>query len=266
MRKHLYLLIVLLFGFLILGCPPSKETTHEEKPAVKPEPKNKRPDIVVQVGSINLFTVTKKIERADITQLSSIVRHEKLDIVTVQGITRYPDLKNRLDFVDEFSSQAEMRQAFGEMINISGKQTGNAIFSTYPIRSNENTHYENLHSTNFEAVLQGVVDCGARDVTVMSTRLPDRASTEDQSTITTLLSSISMRYINQPIIITGNLSHSEMLHTLTMYQEAQAAHPEDAPHIWYSSNESIKLISVKIEKTSLGKLIIAQFGIFRQGL
>lgn len=272
-------LICCLLVWIFAGCPAPREAQKEEQPTPT-EKKPIVPAIEIRVASIDLSKYQKKIERDDVQQFAIRLKRDSIDILTVQGITRYPELTTRVDFVDELATRTEMRKAFGETISISGRQNGNAVFSAYPIHSSENTPYDNLHSTKPEAALQAVIDCGVRDIVLISTQLPEKASTEDQSTVVNRLASFNNFYINRPIIMTGNLPRSDALRSMAQFDVVKLIRQKDGqrsgqsrdgqvqsgdtPRIWYSMNETLRLLDAKIESTVFGPMVVAEFGVFRQ--
>ncbi len=254
-----------LFILLMAGCPSTRESRKAEEPApAAPAAKKPRsPDIVIQVASLDLSKLTKKIERRDLDTFAALLRHEMIDVLCMQGITRYPGLSSRVDPVDGLAAGAEMRVVFGETISISGQQHGNAVFSTYPIRSSENTHYDGIRSSNFESALQAIIDCGIRDAVFVSTQLPT-ATPGDQAACVSTLGTFNDLYINKPIVISGNLPASAGVSAVAAYDPLQGSRPKDAPEIWYSNNGSLKPLGMRVEKTPLGPLLILPLGIFGQ--
>jgi hypothetical protein len=261
-RKTLpYLLLALLFA----GCPPPKPIVKEVPPPPPVvEKKLPMPEITVNVGSLNLAKYAKKIEKNDVVKFADQLKRDSIDILLLQGITRYPDLKTRVDIVDELARVADLRKAFGETITLTGRQNGNAVFSIYPIRSNENTPYKNLQNGNFETALQTIIDCGVREIVVVSTLLPEKSPASDQSVVSTTLGSYTNLYYGKPIIISGNLPKSENTRALANYDEARKLHVEDAPLVWFSGDGSLKLTQQKTEPTVFGKMSVVRFGVFRK--
>jgi len=259
-KSPLYFTLALLALFL-LGCPSAKETKKEEAPPPAPA-KPVAPDIVIQVGSLDLAKLSKRIETSDIEQLTTVLKRDKVDILTIQGITRYPGLKVRLDVVDELARQSGMRQAFGENLSLNGRQTGNAVFSIYPIQSSVNTTYNGIESMNFESAFQTIIDCGVRSVVVVATRLPDKASADDQTMCVDQLNAFNTLYPDNPILIAGNLPGSGDAKNIAFFDEARMK--GQSPAIWFSRGQSLKLTHVKTENTPLGPIIVAEFGIFRK--
>jgi len=256
---------MLLLAVVLVGCPSTQEVKKEEPPPpVAKEKKPAQPEITIQVASLDLSSYGKRIEKADILQFAGELKRLKIDILALEDITRYPGVSTRIDVVDELSKGMDARQAFGETITLNNRQGGNAVFSAYPIRSNENSHYTGLQSTGFEAALQAVVDCGVRDVVIVSTKLPQRASTTELASASNLFTGLSTFYINHPIIITGKIPDDAMLQVSQAYAEVQEIRDRALPRIWYSNDGSLKLDKVTIEKTTFGRMVVVQFGIFRQ--
>lgn len=255
---------LVLLAIILGGCPSTERARKGEEPS-HPAPTVKKeaaPSIVIQFASLDLSRVAKKIERGDIDKFAAALKHERIDILCLQGITRYPGLASRVDPVDELAASAGMRVVFGETISISGQQHGNAVFSIYPIRSSENTHYEGLHSSSFEAALQAIVDCGARDAVFISTQLPSAADPGDQSACINTLGTFNDLYVNKPIVISGNLPSASGVSAVAAYDAMQGSRPKDAPEVWYSNDGSLKPLSMKVERTALGPLVILPLGIF----
>ena len=222
------------------------------KPAAK---KPASPEIELNVASINLSKLAKRIEAEDIRQFAQDLRKENIDILAVEGVSRYPGVETRTDVVDELSRQAGLRNTFGETITLSGRQSGNAIFSAFPILSSQNTPYDRIASTNFEAALQAVIDCGARELVVISTLLPERASANDLNVCADMLSSLAVTYVNRPMIIAGNLPRSDVLHKAANFNASQ--------QFWYSTDGSLKLGEQHTLRTGLGPLSVARFAVFK---
>jgi hypothetical protein len=260
------ILSLLCLSLLLLGCPPSREAGRTEAPP-PPAPAVKRPlspDLTLRVASLNLARHTKRIELEDIGRFASLLRKDSVDILTLEGITRYPGVTTRVDLVDELAARSEMRSVFGETISVSGRQSGNAVFSVYTIHSSENTRYAEMKASNFESALQAVIDCGVRSVVVVSTLLPDGASLDDQSTAANALRAFHNLYYGSIIIVSGNLPRSDGLRSIASYEEVRPAGRDDAPRFWFSSDPSIKFLKTMTENSVFGPLVVAQFGLYHQ--
>ena len=257
-----YLATGLLGLLVIAGCSaPSTEKTAKS-------PASRQPDLTLQVASLNLSGFNRRFEKNDISKFSKSLRKEQIDILSVQGITRYPGVESRVDFVNELVAKSEMRYTFGEMFNSSGRQSGNGIFSAYPMRNTHNDAFDGVRSATFEAALQASVDGGVKDIIVVSTMLPSKAPESDESACIGIIAKKSIALPNQPMIVTGNLPHSDGIREKGPYEDvadsAKSANDKD-PHtrIWFTNDGSLKLLGSRTVETEFGPMLVAQFGLFR---
>jgi endonuclease/exonuclease/phosphatase family metal-dependent hydrolase len=254
--------VVIIALLMLAGCsaPQTQKVDTGADTVLKPE-------LTLQVASLNLANHNKRIEKKDIERLSKILKKEQIEVLSVQGITRYPGVETRVDFVNELIAKSDMRHVFGEMMNSSGRQTGNGIFSSYPLRNNHNQPFDGVKSASFEAALQSSVDGGVRDIVLVSTLLPPKASETDQSACLRMIS--KNIGANEPLIVTGNLPLSERVRSIGRYEDVSDAAGASktknlATHIWYASDGVLKLIGARTLETDFGTMLIAQFGLFRQ--
>jgi len=254
---------IFALAFLLGGCPPAKEAAKVEPP--KPaEKKPAAPELELNVASINISKFGKRIEADDIRRFAAEIRQENIDILAMEGVSRYPGVETRVDIVDELAREAEMHNAFGETIALSGKQSGNAIFSVFPVTSSQNTPYDRITSTNFEAAMQAVIDCGAREVVVVSTLLPERASANDLNICADRLSSLAVLYTGRSMIVAGNLPRSDAVRRSANFDAGKIMREDPSQQFWFSADGSLKLRSQRVVRTALGMLSIAQFDVYRQ--
>jgi hypothetical protein len=263
--KLLRIILPILLALALAGCPAPPPVKPTPPPALPPPAKKEATlQNAVLVGSLNLAKHQGRIEKEDIRKLASILQRDSIDLLAVEGITRYPTLPDRIDFVNTLTSASGMRSSFGETMTLNGRQSGNAIFSGYPIRSTENTPYERLHSARFEAAFQGVIDCGANDLVIISTLLPDNPSLEDQETAATQLGAFHSVYPGHPVVVAGNLPASAPVRDISVFTAAEPLPDKTASKIWFNASETFRLIGTRIEKTPFGPLTVARFGLFSQ--
>ena len=246
-------LLVLVFW----GCP-SIFVKGEKEVAQKPE-------ITLHIASLNLGTFKKRIMHKNIVNLANVLKREQVEVLAVQEISRYPGVATRVDFVDELSARTDWRNAFGEMMNISGRQTGNAVFSSYPILSHHNQSFEHLKSASFEAALRATIDAGVRTLDVICIQMPPKVSVEDEVQCIRLITASNHGGSNQTTVITGNLPTSEAIRNSNSFSKVPQSESAmgSTPSVWYSANASFQLLSSHTVETELGKLIITQLGLFR---
>jgi endonuclease/exonuclease/phosphatase family metal-dependent hydrolase len=222
-----------------------------------------KPEITIRVASIDLARVRKRIDKKDILSLAQIVKNEGIEVLAVQNISRYPGMTSRVDFVDELSARSDMRNVFGEMINNSGRQTGNAIFSLYPILTNRNQSFEKIKSASFEAALEAVVDAGVQSLSVVSTQFPDKASKDDQERCLKLILDMNPNPEKHPMIIAGNLPPA--MKATSSFEEVEAPEMKSmAGSLWFCSRRTLRILNSNTVETDLGRIAVARFGLYRQ--
>jgi hypothetical protein len=249
-------------GMLLLeSCSTSPKTSKGETSA-NPQPKLA---ITVRVGSIDLSSLARRIEKRDIERFSTFLKREQIEILAVQGITRYPNVKTRVDFVDELAAQMDMRHSSGESIDISGRQRANAVFSMYPIRSNQKNGFD-VPSAFYESALRVSIDAGVRDVVVVSTRLPEKATSQDLLKCIQIITRLQT-IPHGPFIVTGNLPVSKKIRDQDSFIDLRSLLPEGASlssHLWFAQSDLFKLLNARSVKTELGTLTVGEFGLYTQ--
>ncbi|MDI6766202.1 MAG: hypothetical protein QME52_05200 [Bacteroidota bacterium] len=253
-----YLLFIL--SLFLLGCPPPKPIM-KEKPPTPPMKKNIVPDMVIKFATIDISKYDKKVEINEIHKFAGQLKKDSIDILTIQGIIRYPEIKTRVDIVDELAKQTEMRKAFGETINHGGRQNGNGVFSIYPIRSSDNFQFDKIKSTGFEAAIQTIIDCGAQNIVVVSTQITDKATRADRISIIKSLEQLPQQFQSYPIVISGNLDFDQ---PLNKFNPIQIRKNNDSPGVWFAANGTINILDEQIRESVFGKMTIVIFGIFSQ--
>ncbi len=221
-----------------------------------------QPEITLRIASLDLTRIHKRIDKKDILALARIVKKEGIEVLAVQNIARYPGVKSRVDFVNEFSARSEMSNVFGEMINNSGRQTGNAIFSAYPITNNRNQSFEKIKSADFEAAIGAIIDAGIQSLTIVCTQFPNKASKDDQERCLQLILDMNPDIDKQPMIIAGNLPSVLMESSIEQAKIPQMNAIAGA--LWVRSTRTTRILGSNAVETELGSITVARFGLFRQ--
>ena len=221
----------------------------------------------VKVACVDLSGYGKRIEKKDIERFSATLKKEQIEILAVQGITRYPNVKTRIDFVNELAAQMDMRHVFGESIDISGRQQGNAVFSVYPIRSNQKKEYD-VPSAFAETALHVSIDAGVRDVGIVSTRLPAKASSEELAKCIRTIAELQ-KNPDAPFVVTGNLPAYKKSQDFEKFTDLQPSLPDGSAklqtsRLWYMQGDLFKVVNARTVKTELGTLTVAEFGLYQQ--
>ena len=254
----------LLVGFLFLaGCSAPPTVTKSDVPALL-QPKL---TLSIKVACVDLSGYGKRIEKKDIERFSATLKKEQIEILAVQGITRYPNVKTRVDFVNELAVQMDMRHAFGESIDISGRQEGNAVFSVYPIRSNQKKEYD-VPSAFAETALHVSIDAGVMDVAIVSTRLPVKASSDELAKCMRTIAEFQ-KSPDAPFVVTGNLPAYKKSRDFEIFTDLQSSLPDGSvklqtSRLWYMQGDLFKVVNARTVKTELGTLTVAEFGLYQQ--
>jgi hypothetical protein len=260
-RFTFFLLSVGLLSLVACSVPPNATKMESTTP---PQPKLATS---VKIACIDLAKYGKRIEKKDIERFAAVLKREQVEILAVQGITRYPNVKTRIDFVSELAAQTDMRHAFGESTDIMGHQLGNAVFSVYPIRSNFKKEY-NVPSAFSEYALRVAVDAGMRDVTIVSTWLPSNATADDLSQCVRTITELR-QVADIPFIVSGNLPGLKQARNTDAFTDIQSTLPDGSAkqltsRMWYVQRGLFKLIQARAVKTEFGIMTAADFGLYQQ--
>ena len=257
-----FCIIVFIGSLFLSGCSAPPAVTKSDAPPPQPKPAQS-----IKVACVDLSGYGKRIEKKDIERFSAALKKEQIEILAVQGITRYPNVKTRVDFVTELAAQMDMRHAFGESIDIMGRQLGNAVFSMYPIRSNQKKEYD-VPSAFSETALHVAIDAGVRDIGIVSTRLPSKATSEE---VAKCLRTIAELQKNPDVafVVTGNLPAYKKTQDFERFSDILASLPDGSAklqtsHLWYMQGDLFKVVNARTVKTELGTLTVAEFGLYQQ--
>ena len=262
MRLFFFPFVCVLVLFLA-SCSGPSQTTRESSGDISIQP---RLAATVRIGTLDLFNFKRRIEKKDIERLVEVVKKEQIEVLAVQGISRYPNVKTRIDFVEEFPVRADMRRVFGETIDMSGQQRVNAVFSIYPIQLSTTKEFD-VPSAFFESALQVLIDAGVRDVIIVSTRLPEKATARDLVSCTQTIAGLQTT-IDKPFIVTGNLPILSKVRAPESFVDIQSALLGDAgktvtSRVWYAQGDLFKLLNARTVKTDLGTMTVVEFGLYQ---
>jgi hypothetical protein len=258
--------LVLVLALFLENCSGPSQTTRESSGVVPGQPKLATS---VRIATLDLFNLKRRLEKKDIERFAEVIKKEQIEVLAVQAITRYPNVKTRVDFVEEFPNRADMRRAFGETIDMSGQQRVNAVFSTYPIQWSNKKEFD-VPSAFFESALQVSIDAGVKDVIVVSTRLPEKATPKDLIACTQLIAGLQTT-IDKPFIVTGNLPILSKVKAPESFVDVQSTLLADAgatvtSRVWYARGDLFKPLSARTVKTELGTMTVVEFGLYQRVL
>jgi hypothetical protein len=159
-----------------------------------------------------------------------------------------------------------MRRAFGETIDMSGQQRVNAVFSIYPIQWSNQKGFE-VPSAFSESALQVSIDAGVRDVIIVSTRLPEKATAKDLALCIDVVAGLQTK-LDKPFIVAGNLPGLSKVKAPESFTDIQSIHPADvgktvASRVWYARGDLFRPVSARTVKTDLGTMTVVEFGLYQ---
>jgi hypothetical protein len=248
---------------VLASCSGPSQTTRESSGAIPGQP---RLATTVRIATLDLFNLKRRIEKKDIDRFAEVIKKELIEVLSVQGISRYPNVKTRIDFVEEFPAQADMHRAFVETIDMSGQQRVNAVFSIYPIQWSNKKEFD-VPSAFFESALQVSIDAGVRDIIIVSTRLPEKATSKELVSCAQTIAALQTK-IDKPFIVTGNLPMLSKVKAPESFVDIKSAHPADAGKTvtsrrWFAQGDLFKPVSARTVKTDLGTMTVVEFGLYQ---
>ena len=248
---------------LLASCSGPSQTTRESSGAAPLQPKLAT---TVRIATLDLFSLKRRLEKKDIERFAEVIKKEQIEVLAVQGISRYPNVKTRIDFVDEFPARADMRRAFGETIDMSGQQRVNAVFSVYPIHSGNKKEFD-VPSAFYESAFQVSIDAGVRDVIVVSTRFPEKATAKDLVSCTQTIAELRTK-LDKPFVVMGNLPVLSKVKAPESFADVQSLLPDDAgktatSRVWYAQGDLFRPLSARTVKTDLGTVTVVEFGLYQ---
>jgi hypothetical protein len=246
---HLGATVIALGGMLFFsGCGPSRRA----------ETASSKPELSIQVASLDFSTFNRRLEKKDVAQFAKALKREQIDVLSVRGLVRYPSVASRVDLLTELAAEADLRTAFGEMTNNSGRQIGNAVFSAYPIQSSHVQPFEGVRSGSDEVALRATIDAGVRSLSIITAEIPSKASVEDQALCARIIQSLDQI---SPIVAAGNLPVAVPAGLEDAAAALPAGHALRSNTIWYSHG-FLKPTSVRTVSTDLGVMLIARFDVY----
>ncbi len=262
-------LLVIVVPAILAGCGASKDAGNPVPPPAGEATPVAAPvaAMTVRIASLDLSGFRGRIERSHVDELAGLIASNNIDVLAVQGITRYPTVATRTDLVAELASATGMFHAFGETINVSGRQSGNAVFSSYPVSSSDARSYDGVSGNTFEGALRAVIDAGTRPLVVVSTRLPDPLVGNDARACSDLLSAMAAEAGRDPFVVLGNLPRppgGSAWEEVRGSGETAGGTPGARPgSLWYSHGP-LSIGAASGLKCGLGTLLVTEAGIFPQ--
>ncbi|HLP16521.1 MAG TPA: endonuclease/exonuclease/phosphatase family protein [Bacteroidota bacterium] len=179
----IFCFLVIALGLIAASCASPKETT-----APKPEASIKTPvpsaEVRPQRDSIRILSINALHalrDEASVKRFASWIRSVQPDVVAVQQIERPMEGKKDFDAVKELAVALDMRPFFGMARYYKGFDSGNALFSTYPIHQSTVESLPVSKGKVRRSIAYSVIDVGLQSVGFASTEIDDQSASERKS-------------------------------------------------------------------------------------
>ncbi|MDE3057194.1 MAG: endonuclease/exonuclease/phosphatase family protein [Bacteroidota bacterium] len=185
-------------AFFLFSCSAIKETavkTAPPKPAVS----------TFKIMSLNTDHALQS--RNDVKRFVQWMKKIAPDVIALQQIDVPLEGKEGFDEPAEVAKQAEMYQLFGMARYWYGKNSGNAVLSTYPIASPRVEALPAGKAKVRRSLVYGVVDLGVRSVAFASTELDDQSPSERERQVKAILH-VAQRDSEFPLVVCGIFNES----------------------------------------------------------
>ena len=245
----LFLSLIFILVIAIDSCAPSKEAG-----VTPPSAGKKEITTTFKILSLNVRHTLK--EKSDVRKLTKFIKTSRAEIVTLQQIERPAEGKTGFDAVKELAKQAEMYDYFGKARFLEGFDSGNALFSIYPVKQTSVRSLPVEKGKVRRSLAFGVVDVGLKEVGVASTELDDQSASERLAQAEEIFS-IAQSLSDVPLVVCGDFGESlsgkasakmaERFNTANSLQEAAKISQQ---HVYAIKNPKIEPLSVEKLKFS----------------
>ncbi|MGE5314105.1 MAG: endonuclease/exonuclease/phosphatase family protein [Acidobacteriota bacterium] len=199
------LLLVLVCMFIVASCTAPKEAappapvSSQTAPIAAPENKPLRDSLTVL--SINTLHALK--DDASVKRFASWIKTLGPDVVAVQQIERPQEGKKDFDAVRALALALDMRPFFGMARYYKGFDSGNAVFSIYPIRQSTVESLPTAKGRVRRSLAYAVVDAGLQSIGFASTELDDQSASERAAQVRRL-AGLAPEFSDFPFVVCGD--------------------------------------------------------------
>jgi endonuclease/exonuclease/phosphatase family metal-dependent hydrolase len=195
--------LFLVLAFVGGSCAPTKEANRNSQLSLE---KSGRPTTTVKILSVNCSHELR--DKSEVRKFARWLKSQGADIVAVQQIERPLEGTKGFDAVSELAKVSEMYQFFGAARYWEGFDSGNALFSVYPIQQAEVRSLPVEKGKVRRSLSYGVIDVGIRSIGVASTELDDDSRSERMHQAEAI-SSIAGSLTDYPFVVCGGFYETE---------------------------------------------------------
>lgn len=250
---------IFLFGALCIvtavcieSCSPSKEAG-----------KNSNEDLVrksVPTQTVKMLSVNIAHQLQDKTSVKKFadwLKSTGAEVVSIQEIERPREGGEGFDAAAELAKRLDMRMYFGNARYFQGRNSGNALFSMYPIQQTNTFPMPTGKGKARRSLAFGVIDTGLRGIGFASTELDDESLAERTKQSYEIFS-IANSLKEYPFVVGGDFAENANGKTTAKMKEkfsfCNILNAETSllqQHIYVSSQSTITPIAA--EKVTYGK-------------
>ncbi len=197
-----YAYIIIVVSLLFASCAGPKEAA--PAPPAQPAP----PIAVekkVQSDSLRILSINTLHALTDVQSVKRFASWVKMfapDVVAVQQIDRPMEGKKDFDAVRELARQLDMNPFFGVARYYKGFDSGNAVFSVYPIRQSTVESLPVSKGKVRRSLAYTVIDVGLQSVGFASTEVDDQSPAERKKQAQELVAMLP-QFVDFPFVLCG---------------------------------------------------------------
>ncbi|MDD8017742.1 MAG: hypothetical protein PHP42_05175 [Bacteroidota bacterium] len=243
---NLYALVSLTLGFMLASCSSTKETTEPDAAKLKV---TKPLTSTFKFLSIN--TLHQLQDSAEVKKFARWVNSTGAEVVAIQQIERATETKPGFDAVAKLARQLDMRSFFGKARYFKGWDSGNALFSSYPINQTQLYQLPVGKGKVRRSLAFGLVDLGLKQLGFCSTELDDENLTERMKQASEI-SSVTESLKDYPVVVAGNFGETAegktvetMIKKFSLVNTVNDETKNINEHVYIPINGKLKIVSAE---------------------
>lgn len=190
-------------------------------------------------------------DKAEVKKFADWVKTTGAEVVAVQQIIRATDSKPEFDAYSELLKRLDMRGTFAKARYFQGWDSGNALFSMYPILQSNTYMLPTGKGKTRRSLSFGVFEMGLKSLAFASTDLDDEDLSERVKQVYEILS-IQKTMPEYPIIVAGNFGESSKgkapAKMLERYACANSSADQTAgmeQHVYLPNDGKLNVVSIE---------------------
>jgi endonuclease/exonuclease/phosphatase family metal-dependent hydrolase len=245
--------LFILLALTAASCTSPKEAA-VEKPSAPPGPATaaaEKTPLRDSVKIISINTLHALHDAQSVKRFASWVRMFAPDVVAVQQIDRPMEGKKDFDAVRELAQQLDMRPFFGVARYYKGFDSGNAVFSVYPIKQSTVESLPVSKGKVRRSLAYTVIDVGLQSVGFASTEVDDQSPAERKKQAQELVTMLP-QFIDFPFVLCGEFYEPSsgaaagvMKDTFVCANDLGTAPVAGTQHLYAAGRSTVKPVAAK---------------------